>query len=305
MNQPSFTQWLQNETTSAKCVLLTLYEQRDQLKFIEGPRLEKEYMEKVGSFEQTVIQEEMECELLRKKQQMIQIAMNRREPINEAEIDAIIDSERQQMMKDAIGSDVPSEYANLPADQADKLQELYREIVREFHPQTHPELTEAHRQLFEKAQVAYRNRDLEAMQLIYDLLMNAQESEIAPEQLLNLLLEAAKNSTDSPSEESEDKEPTADYGLVAQVYSCFVHTIDEAVIEEECHRYQLLGNEITAEMDEMKKDFPYITADLLADQGKVNEYISELQHRLHTAKDERSRREQEIRNMMKRVTDHE
>lgn len=122
MSEHTFTQWLWNEVTVSKCALLTLYEQRDRIKYIERPRLEREYMEKIGSYEETIIKQEMECKLLQKKQQMIQAAINRWEPINEAAIDAEIEKERQQMRQEAVGSPAPQEYADLTGDQSDELQ---------------------------------------------------------------------------------------------------------------------------------------------------------------------------------------
>ncbi len=113
MSKHSFKLWLHSEVTSARCALLTLYEQRDKLKYIEVPRLEKEYMDKVGTYEETVIKEEIECELLQKKQQMIQAAINRHEPIDEAAIDAELEMHRQKMVKEAAGTAALQDYAEL------------------------------------------------------------------------------------------------------------------------------------------------------------------------------------------------
>ena len=71
MEKHTFTLWLHMERIAARYALLALYEQRDRLQYIEGPRLEEEYMDKIGPYEETVIREEIECEILQKKQQMI------------------------------------------------------------------------------------------------------------------------------------------------------------------------------------------------------------------------------------------
>ena len=48
MENHSFFDWLEREVSSAHFALLALYEKRDKLRFIDGPMLERDYMEKVG-----------------------------------------------------------------------------------------------------------------------------------------------------------------------------------------------------------------------------------------------------------------
>ena len=141
MSEHTFTLWLRSEVITSQCVLLSLYEQLDTLQYVEGPRLEREYMKVFGTYEEEVIRQEIECELLEKKQCMIQAAINRKEPIDEAAIDAEIDKERERLYQEAVGDTERQEYAELSAEQFDAMQELYREIVKEFHPQMHPEIT--------------------------------------------------------------------------------------------------------------------------------------------------------------------
>ena len=130
MAKHTFVKRLNKEVAFSSCALLKLYEELDKLKYIEGPRLEKEYMDKIGTFEETVIKEEIECELLKKKQEMIQSAINRREPIDEASIDEEINKLRDEMIKEAGGDAPPKEYADLSEEQATELQEIYSEIVK-------------------------------------------------------------------------------------------------------------------------------------------------------------------------------
>ena len=68
MDKHTFTNWLNSEVTATRYALLTAFEEKERLLYIVGPQLEREYMDKVGSFEETVIKEEIECELLQKKQ---------------------------------------------------------------------------------------------------------------------------------------------------------------------------------------------------------------------------------------------
>lgn len=302
MSKHTFSQWLRKEVTSSRCALLTLYEQRDKLKFIEGPQLEREYMEKIGAYEETIIKEEIECELLQKKQQMIQAAINRREPIDEAAIDAELDKQRQEMYQEAIDIPSPQDFADLTGEQSDELQELYREIVREFHPQMHPELNEVHHKLFQKAQEAYRLRDLSALSLIYDMLVSTKEDEGAISLMLELIVGIG---TSDEEEGTLEVENMTDYKMAAMLYSSFTPTVEEASIKEELTHFKELTDQVMQEMKYMRTIFPYTAAEMLSDPIKVAEYRKELEHRLFAAKEEIARRTEEIRMIIERVTAHE
>lgn len=259
--------WLREEVVAARCALLTLYEQRDKLRYIEKPRLEKEYMDKVGTYEETVIQEEIECELLQKKQQKIQVAVNRREPIDEIKIDEELEDERQEMMKEAAGPEELDEYEELTVEESDRLQDLYSDIVQNFHPQIHPELTEAHRQLFQKAQESYRSRDVQAMNLVHDMLHSTQEEEADLEMLLEFLID---NEDDEESVEvSPRREFATDYSLAAMIYCGFKPTNEEAAMQEELARCRQMTDEIMQQMDDMKCQFPFNASDMLLDDVQI------------------------------------
>lgn len=303
MSKHTFTLWLHSEVASSRCALLTLYEQRDKLQYIEGPRLEREYMDKVGTFEETVIKEEIECELLRKKQNMIQAAINRREPIDEEAIDAELENHRQQMLQEAAGSAAPQEYAELSNEQSDELQKLYRDIVKNFHPQMHPELTEAHRQLFQKAQEAYRRRDLAALKLVHEMLYSTQEDRLILELMLSFF--AGSKDDEEAEKTASDRDYATDYSLAAMIYRGFKPTNEEAAIQEAWTRYRQMTDSVMKEMDDMRLRFPYTASDMLSDPAKIESYKEELAHRLRSATAEREHRTKEIRAMIESVAAHE
>lgn len=302
MDNRSFTTWLYSEVAAARCALLTLYEEKDKLQYVDGPRLEKEYMEKLGTFEETVIKEEIECELLKTKQQMIQIAINRHEPIDEAAIDEELNAKRQEKINEAVGAAAPTEFAYLSAEQDGELQELYREIVKSFHPQMHPELTEAHRQLFQKALEAYRRRDLKALKLVHEMLFSTVDSGIPLELMLDFL---------SSSKDDSDKKDTpresgfaADYTLAAQIYESFKPISEEAAIREEWTRYRQMTDSVMSEMEQMRSQFPFAAEEMLSDPAKIQEYKDNLSYRLHSATREHTNLTEEIRGMIEGVAAH-
>ncbi len=292
MNERKFIEWLWSELDTAQYALLSSYERRDKFKYIDGPRLEKEYMEKIGNFEETVIKQEIECELLKKKQQMIQAAINRREPIDMEAIDAEIDKLRQQKYKESEGT-APQEFAELSAEASDELQQLYRDIVKNFHPQVHTELTEIQRQLFQKALEAYRCRDLEALRLIYDMLYGMSDKGI----------ETSVENRDNKDEE-KTREYVTDYKLAAVIYKGFLSIDEEVAIQDELIRYKQLEEETMEEIDRIRSKFPYNTVDMLSDNMRIEEYREELEHRLRVAKAECERRTREIQSMVGGVTAH-
>lgn len=296
MAKHTFVKWLNKEVASSSCALLKLYEELDKLKYIEDPRLEKEYMDKIGTFEETVIKEEIECELLKKKQEMIQSAINRREAIDEAAIDEEINKLREEMIKEAGGDAPPKEYADLSEEQATELQEIYSEIVKNYHPQTHPDLTEAHKELFKKAQEAYRRKDVSALKLIYDMLTSADGEGMAFE--LSMELDV------SDEEETADERFTTDYTLASELYKSFIPTSEEASIQEEWTRYKQNIDEVMSDMETLKTQFPYTAAETLSNPDKLAEYKAGLEHRLYEASKERARLTNEIERMKEATVQH-
>lgn len=297
MRRHSFISWLRNELASASCALLTLYLQRDRLLYVEGPQLEREYMRAVGEQEETVIRAEIESALLRKKQNMLQTAINRREAIDEAAIDAQLELERQAMLKEAAGSAAPGEYAQLTSEQAALLQKLYGEIVRGFHPQAHPQSTEVQRQLFMNAQEAYRRNDLEALRLIHELLQSTL-GEALPIELRE------GEAVQSAAVEASIEDETVDYALAGQIFAAFVPTDAELALREECARYRQSAAQVMQDMARTRAEFPYTAAEMLSSPEKTQAYRDELAHRMFEARAECARREEEIREMLQREAAH-
>jgi len=301
----SFTMWLRKEAASLKYALLNLYEQRDRMIYMEGPELEQTYMIQIGSYEETVIREEMECELLEKKQNMIQAAINRREPVNEKAIDEEIDRQRAELLKEAGGGEAPQAYASLPEDKYDKLQTLYREIVEDFHPQMHPEHTEVHKELFEKAQDCYRCRDLAALELVHEMLYSTKKQDGGITLELMMSLKAAEGSEDGEENAlKENKQYDTDYTLAEAVYEQFVPIQEEAVLKDEITKNRLAMDTLMMEIEQKRTEFPYSAAAMLADSQQIADYKKELELRMLAASKERKMRTAEIEGMMEEVNSY-
>ena len=98
MGNPCFAGWLAQEVESAQNALLTRIEQLDTLRYVEAPKLRNEYMVKIGTVEDEVLEAELNAKMLQRKLELIQIRRNRREPIDIAEIDRQIESERKELL---------------------------------------------------------------------------------------------------------------------------------------------------------------------------------------------------------------
>lgn len=289
MDKGSFELWLKSELNTVKYTLLKLYEKRDRLLFIEAPRLENEYMSKVGNYEKDVIVAELKCEMAEKKLKMIQAAVNRREPIDEAAIDAQLEKEYHKAIEDAEGKP-PQGYAELSEEKEAELQVIYRFIVNQFHPETNPTMTAMQRELFKKAQEAYRRRDLEALKLVYDMLLNSAVQGAEMELVM----------TDE-NEEEHVAVNHIDFGLASMIYSCFEKTADDAILIEETEDFRNRIINTENEISEMNDEFPFTAAEMLADPEKTKEYLNELEYRMHKAVSDKENLESRIKTLMESV----
>ena len=297
MSKHTFTAWLQFEVDSARLALLKLIEKTDHLRYIAGPQLEKNYMEVIGHFEETVVNEEMECELLTTKQRMIQAAINRREAIDEAAIDQKIDALRQDMTAAAAGAP-PQEYADLDPEQSNELQMLYGKIIKQFHPSVCPNMSEVHKELYNKAQEAYRRKDLEALTLIWDMLTASDEEILESAFQLSLTVGAGEGGNRSTMDH------LTDFSLASSLYSNFVAFQEEAAIIEDWERYKTQTSEKMNHLETLKKEFPYNTQELLSDPAQIESYKNELEQRLAQAKREREQLTINIQKMIGESSKH-
>lgn len=310
MTEQTFSLWLKQEVLTAQNALLAMYEKLDALRFVERPKLEREYMEKVGASEAQVIREEIECEVLEKKQQLIQTAINRRQPIDEDAINQQVDAYRETLLHEAEGADqngtadpvmqtvagMPVEYAQLSGEESKELQTVYHEILKNYHPQTHPEMTAAQKELFEKAQLAYRQQNLEALKLSAEILQSSKEtSGISISFEVGLTLGSGSETV---------IEISPDYSLAARLFPFFQPTEAEIVMGEEIQRCRDASEKIASQIKAASQKFPFSAKEMLADPEQLQEYIGELNQRLHTAGTKRKAREAAIQKMIEGAKKH-
>lgn len=296
MGNSCFAGWLAQEVESAQNALLTRIAQLDTLRYVEAPKLRNEYMVKIGTTEDEVLNAELDAKMLQRKLELIQIKRNRREPIDMAEIDQQIEAERQALLVQAETDDTASQrLPQLTEEQQAELQELYHKIVEGFHPQVHPNLTDTEKALYEKAVDAYRNRNLAALKLIDEILFKDG-------------IAFALKTTLSVVEEDEQQQAavlaealSADYTLAKQLYPYFVPQQEDAVLRSAAERYTAQRTALEAEIEQLQRVFPFTARETLASEEKTKAYLEQLTLRKLRAQNAEKQLTQKLNRIMEEL----
>ena len=266
MEKASFTNWLQEELASAKQALLASYVKRDQLLYQEGPALLNEYLHQFGTLEETVLQSELTTRLLERKIDIMQIAINQQKPIDLVAIEQQLQTEKQHMLQSLQATVNPATPLPICSEQdQQELQRKYRAILHEYHPQVHTGLSKTQKELYEKALEAYKTQNVEALNLVYDLLYESAE----------IQLSFVINDANSPS----FREVTADYTLTGQVYEAFVQSSTDAILHQATQQRTQQRNEVSAQITKIQSRFPFIARETLRNPEKAKAYLAELNTR--------------------------
>lgn len=170
---------LKSETEKLRAELSMLLLERDELIFVICRNLETEYMLKVGGLEHQLYAKQCEVQRLKRKAELIQAALNRQLKPNMEQIDRLLDTEfvayqeklDEQVRKMNEALKHGSAEILSPKD-TKELKSLYHKIVKTLHPDLHPNISDAERQLFENAVAAYKNGDLLSIRAIYETIGN-------------------------------------------------------------------------------------------------------------------------------------
>lgn len=289
----SYSEFLLVEIASVRYALIVAYERKDRMLYIEAPALRQEYMEKVGYFEEQVLKAELENTLLEQKVELIQAAINRREPIDDEQINEKLDALRQQLLEQAeADSPTASDSPHLSEKEQEALQSLYKEIVEKFHPAVHNDLTDTQKALYDKAMAAYKQQNVEALQLAHDMLTD--------ESTAGFSIQAISHEADSNTEMvALAKELSADYTLARLLWPCFEAKESEMLILEAKSQYVSQLEQLSAEIEHIQSSFPFSAREMLRSAQKIAEYMEELRVRLRRGE----ARKAELLEMIERKTD--
>lgn len=274
MANASYSLWLLTETAVTRYALITLLEERDRLLYVEAPALRLEYMEKVGYFEERVLAAELDVTLLRRKAELVQAAINRREPVDMENIDRQIEALKKQLLDKEEAKDVSLKPSHaLTQEELHELQAKYREIIDRYHPSVQKDMTQTQRMLFEKALDAYKRQSLEGMRLIFDMLFDQDAS--------SLPLGIVTGEANAHEQAQQIAGALAvDYSLAEQLYRCFAPMESDAILLQANERFAKQLELRDAEIANILRSFPFTAREVLRDQQKAEAYTLDLRARM-------------------------
>lgn len=276
MLEQTYSRWLEKEVMAIKYALLVALEKRDKLLYVEEPALRQEYMQKIGVYEEQVLKAELEVNLAEKKKQLIQTAINRREPVDLEAIEKQLEEERKQQMEQLNQNyKRDSMQSNLSQEERDELQNIYKEIVRDFHPEVHKELTEFQKQLYTRALVAYQKQQLEELRLVHEMLYAKDAAELTFE--IPITTEVEEGETLEIVEQLME-----DYSLAAEVFECFEPLEEDGVLLSAKQQYAAREQGIWMEIEKIQSRFPFIAKETLQNEEMIKEYLKTLESRMNS-----------------------
>ena len=295
--RPTFYTWLHAEIRTRKMALVMLYETQDHMLYVEAPPLRQKYMELFGAQEEDVLQAELETSMLRRKLELIQAAVNRREPIDLEAIEAGVEEEKQKKIRELEREDITlEELPQLSEEDQKELQTIYRDITSRFHPEINKKITETQKDLYQKAVEAYKMQNLDAMKLIYEML-NDTGRKLQLEFTTEAYIMTEKEAQRSEYRKLADSLAT-DYTLVKKVYPAFIPLEEDQLVLEGLDQYEELYQSVDARVDEIRAGFPFNAADVINSPEKAEDYRAELRIRQKRAEEERAELEVKISNLL-------
>ncbi len=299
MSRLSYSAYLLHELNAVQHALLKALEEYDRKMYIEAPLLDKEYMSKIGNVEQEIVSLELDVFFLNRKIELIQTAINRRAPIDMEAIDKQIEEEREakteKLTPNYNGDGKDYGGYSLVGDAQNELQELYREIVKDFHPGVHPEITETQRQLYDKAVEAYRKQNLDMLKVIHEMLYQDNGAGIE----LSMEIDIVPGTGDEGINVDElSRELQVDYSLAKELYPYFSKLESDAVLQSNIDRYKEILDETIADISDLTQEYPFTTQEMLRDPAKVGDYLDDLRLRKKQAEQDKVRLNERITAMI-------
>ncbi|MCR5484682.1 MAG: hypothetical protein K6F09_03725 [Clostridiales bacterium] len=288
----SFHDWLLRETASSRMALITLYEYRDHLLYMEAPELRKKYLSIFGDEENAVLQAELENALLRRKIELIQTAINRREPIDLFKIDETISRERDDRLSELEQKDATlNELPQLSDQEIEALKKLYHDITGVFHPAMNKDLSDTQKELYNKAVEAFRMMDVDAMQVIHDSLFDPSDVNM---NRLSLERDSKKETDERELYHDAANALSTDYSLAKTLYPYFVPLEDDTIVENAIADCNAKRKEIEEEIGNIRSDFPFNAVETMNSSAKTAEYRIELKIRAQRSAAEKAELQKKI-----------
>jgi len=276
----TFLGYLAQEQQATRLALLAAYETKDRLLYVEAPALRQEYMLKIGTQEEKVLEAELSVAMLRRKLELIQTAINRREPVDEAKIDKMLEKEREDRLQELEDADrTLKELPELSDEEKKEMQRIYRRVIDDYHPGLHPDLSDTQKALYQKAMEAYQQQDLEALRLVSDMMYDTTEE-------FEWTVKFGEDDESEPTAEEKRERYhsmavrlSTDYTLAKELYSSFAQLEDDVIIINAIDQYRRTREEVLSEVGQIRAGFPFNAKETLSSSKLTAEYISDLASR--------------------------
>ena len=252
---------LKKEVGELREKLSKLIYEHDDLKYTICENIKNKYILEIGSLEYKAY--ELYCDYLRlrRKKDLIQAKVNRKEKANLKEIEKQLDSEfleykdildyRLSQINDAIEY---SEKPILTPDQVYEFKKIYRRLIKDLHPDLHPDLSDEERELFYRVIDVYKNGDFYMMNILNEIVNEKKEIDPINDSLLNL--------------------------------------------KNEKERLTSLIEKISFEINNIKETEPYIWKKYLEDEEEKNKKIKEIKNQIDSFLEAIKTQEEYIKSIM-------
>lgn len=157
--------------------VISLLLSRDELQLIIAPRIETQYMVKLGALEYRVKRLRFELQRIERIKQLAleqkQAGGQGSEESQRRQLEALFAQEQQALraQQERVQAALKRERRKqLSDEELQVIRQVYRRIIAALHPMLHPKQAMGQRQMFTSAQRAYQNGDLETLHLIYQSL---------------------------------------------------------------------------------------------------------------------------------------
>ena len=193
---------LKEEAARLQAELTALLLQKDELEQITCRRIESAYLRRFGALELKHYEAYCECLRAKKRTAMIRAEVNRRQRPDEDRIEQELDRQLEehrkaleQKMEQVMSAVTPRKGPGLSESGRKELKRLYRQAVKNLHPDLHPEADEADRRKLDRAIRAYRAGDLRTLRAVCETSARSTEESAAEEEIssLDLLRQKVRN----------------------------------------------------------------------------------------------------------------
>ena len=232
---------LREELDILKIEYIKLLNDKDVLTNWGKPQLEALYNTRIGIHKIELLQLQLAIKALKRKLELVRIAINKNIKIDFDEIELIIAKElayaEEQIMMEALKvTESKNLLSNLDSPQRSaELRNVFRSLAKNLHPDVNPALTTEQQNIWHLVLEAYQHGDLDklkALSLVYEKEIKGTEKELTEEQL-TLAIESIKEGCKIIQAE------------VTAIKNTFPFTIEKQIKDEEW---------VLAETEKIKKD---------------------------------------------------